>query len=263
MRRPFPVIIRKRHRAAADQRGSWRVGKKNQRPPSRADAIKANNKKIARLRRAGADVLADKLAGCVAGRECHSDACLVSEHALQLATVEFYRLRSDATHYLSVVPYYAAVNVGHLREVDVLTRFRTDLDSVLAEGGVEYAIGAFHFDLVEGHCRRAVSFWQPHAHLLIKVPDKKGLRKRLLTKFPSRKFNCEIPIRLSTFNGDVRCLAYALDHHRNKLQFYPPDGGRAQHKRLRTAHLTELDLFLDELGAGGRVFWFEREEDVM
>lgn len=261
MRRPFPAIIRKHHRAAG-QRGSWRVGKKNQRPPTRADAIKDNNKKIVRLHRAGADLLADKLAACVAGRECHSDACLVRGHEQQLATVEFYRLRDDATHYLSVVPYYAAVNVGGLRLVDVLPRFCTDLDDVFGEGDVDYAIGAFHFDVVEGHPRRATSFWQPHAHLLIKVANEARLRRHLRVKFP-RRFNSKNPVRLSSFDGDVRCLPYALDHRRNKLLFYGPGGGRPQHKRLRSAHLTELDLFLDDLGVDGRLFWFERKEGTM
>ena len=231
-------------------------------------------KSLGRKHRPALDALFDdassvieRLATCTPLERCHSGSCPECVRAFQCFVVEDVLGLFEEEGFeegdgvcVSVIDNYT-YPFGSLKDLSI-KGFQDRVKKVLADNGVEFAVGGFDISYNVRADGLAEPYWAPQLWLLMPKDNIEVWKPALKEAFPSRPL-VNRPVKVLSWNQNPRALAYAIKADFNLRVSYEytrktADGVRTgQNSRnlpLRVPERLELFTFLNEVGLAARLF---------
>ena len=202
-------------------------------------------------------VLRDRISTCRPGTYCLSAACSACARAFQAGFTEsaapMTSRRPDKWIVASIVGGDLQIRRGDLTKGDLFEPLNERLRMIFPRICSAQVLGGFDVCLRVEIARPFLSWWQPHAWLLIRGPFDVD---RLRTAFHANEI-VPRPVRLQRFDGRLNALDYALKPNFIRRDTLVPSVVKRRNTRnrpLRVEERSELALELHQAGLASRVF---------
>jgi hypothetical protein len=230
--------------------------------PTSADALSERIRRSRLLKKHNLSKVGFLLARCAPRARCASGACPECGRALQrLFTKEAQRLLQPHDHYEAV----SVVGRTHRRGAELntlnISTFTAQLFKLLREGGAGIVMGGIDFSFNEYPTLNLHDRWAPQFWLLVRSANRPHW-ERLIREFYRSNTAVPRPIKVKTWNGNIRAPGYALKtNFRRRISVSGSRFARGHNSvcrntkpdRLRAHERVELYRYLHEIGLEARI----------